>query len=150
MVVWFGASMDRRRLMCNDLVIEGIYKERPLPTPAVAIEYRHIGYHDFNRTGCVPVSLDFVRKHYVFRSCLLIGEFPRFGADTGLLAAFVCQIVGEHPTRSFKYRFGKHVITMRGMLFVLLHQTVSSGVVYPVRSDSVSRDGLSTCNSLTC
>lgn len=108
--------------MSNDLVIEGIYKECPFPTPAVAFEYRHIGYNDFNRTGCVPVSFDLVGKLYVFLPRLLVGVFPCFGADTSLLAAFVCQIVGEHPTRSLKYCFGKHVITMRGMLFVLLHQ----------------------------
>ena len=90
MVIRFYAALDRRSLMRKELVIECINKERPLPVLSVTLEYRHAGYSDFNRLGCVPLALNFVGECYMFFSCVLVGISPCFGVDTGLLAAFVC------------------------------------------------------------
>ena len=66
MIIWLSAALDRRCLVCKDLVIKCIDKKCPFLIPSVVLEDRHIGYDDFNRMGCVPVSLDFVLKFYMF------------------------------------------------------------------------------------
>ena len=73
--------------MHKDLVIECIDRERPFPAPPIALEYRHVGYDDFNGTSRVPVARDFVGKRCIFFSYFLVGIFPCFGANTGLFAA---------------------------------------------------------------
>ena len=122
MVVWFCAALNRRCLVCKDLIVECIDKKRPFPIPSIVLEYRHVGYNDFNRMSCIPVSIDFVREPHMFFSRFLVGVFPCFGANTGLLAAFMCQIMRKYPSGSFKDSFCKHMVSMRRVLLMLLCQ----------------------------
>ena len=112
MIIWFCTALDWCGLVGEDLVVECIYKGPPFPTPSVALEYRHVGYNNFNRLRCIPVSFDFVRKLDVFVSRFLVGVFPCLGADASLLAAFVCEIVRKQPSSSLKYRLSQPVVTV--------------------------------------
>ena len=86
------AALDRCCLVGEDLVVEGICKERPFPIFPIVFAYRHIGNNDFNGTICVPVSLHFIRERNVF--------FIALERITGLFAAFMCQIVRKYPVAS--------------------------------------------------
>lgn len=92
--------------MSEDLIVECIYKECPFPVLSVTLEYCHVGYDDFNRMSCIPVSLDYIWKRYMFFSCFLVGILPCFRSNTSLFAAFVRKIVRKYPSGSLKYGFG--------------------------------------------
>ena len=58
----------------------------------------------------------------MFFAGLFIPILAGFGSNSGLLAAFVSQIVGKYPSRFLKHILSKHMVAMRWMLPVLFNQ----------------------------
>ena len=82
-VIRFVAAGDRGRFVGNDLVVERVQKNRPLPVTAFVLEYGHIRNHDLKGLPGVPATSDDDFKLQAFRSGRLVGIFSGF-ADTRL------------------------------------------------------------------
>ena len=55
-VVWLVASSLRCNTVSQDLVVEGIQKDGPLPVSRSNFERGHVGDHELKGCGGIPVS----------------------------------------------------------------------------------------------
>ena len=77
-VVWLIASPLRCDTVCQDLVVEGIQKDGPLPIGVPNFEHGHIRNDDLERLGSIPASSNFVGKEDMFLAGMPIAAFSGF------------------------------------------------------------------------
>ena len=66
MVVGLVASGDGCDAVGQDLVVEGIHQDRPLPGCMTDLEHGHVRNHDLQRGRGIPVPIDYIGKLLAF------------------------------------------------------------------------------------
>lgn len=106
--------------MSKDLIVERIQEYCPFPILLTDLYRRHVRNDDLNGFRCVPMASYLVREDMALFSLRMVSVLSGFGANSGLLAALVRQMVGKYPSGLVKNISGQTVVTMGRMLFMSL------------------------------
>ena len=61
-----------RNRMCNNFIVEGIYKKDPLINLSVTANASHVRHNDFQRPGSSPAAANKVWEDFTFFSWFLV------------------------------------------------------------------------------
>lgn len=106
----------------DDFVVEGIQKQRPFVERAFVLNTGHIGDEQRKRTFSIPSAFHKIRKTKALSSGFAVMVSTGFRTDTGVLTAFVRQIIAEQPAGLLSDRCCEPVIAPRFVTFALFQQ----------------------------
>ena len=111
--------------MGKDLVVKGVQQDRPFPILLPDLQHRHVRNNNFNGFRCVPMASYLVGEDMTLFARRMVSVLSGFGANPGLLAALMGQMVGKHPSGLVKNVSGQTVVTVGRMLFMSLLEKLS-------------------------